>query len=204
MSNGSFNPDYYTARNMRLKLALLIICLIVGLCASVISTIAVIDHISKYNDQDYLKEVLLSGKSYSSYKLIKGEIMDMIIFFGVIVAAFLPLVILSIIRLRSLFAALNCSAQFASINCPFVNVDDLAIYTMSHKRRISVMRKTLRRRYLRNCTFEMHENTLKIALAKKIVKDQCPSCGAPIVGAVDENYKCSYCGNTIIGVIEKK
>ena len=52
----------------------------------------------------------------------------------------------------------------------------------------------------------MHKIQVKAELPepKKIVKDQCPSCGAPIVGAVDENYKCSYCGNTIIGVIEKK
>ena len=32
----------------------------------------------------------------------------------------------------------------------------------------------------------------------------CPNCGAPIVGAVDEVYKCSYCGNKIFDVIEKK
>ena len=38
---------------------------------------------------------------------------------------------------------------------------------------------------------------------KKIVKDKCPSCSGPIVGAVDENYVCNYCGKQIMGVVEK-
>lgn len=50
----------------------------------------------------------------------------------------------------------------------------------------------------------MHDGRMVAALAKKIVKDQCPSCGAPIVGAVDENYVCQYCCRVIMGVIEKK
>ena len=59
-------------------------------------------------------------------------------------------------------------------------------------------------RYLRNCCLEMHDEHLKVALAKKIVKDQCPSCGASIVGAADENYVCKYCGNKIMDVVVKK
>jgi DNA-directed RNA polymerase subunit RPC12/RpoP len=42
-----------------------------------------------------------------------------------------------------------------------------------------------------------------VALAKQIVKDRCINCGAPIVGAVDEHYKCNYCRNMIMGVIKK-
>ena len=45
---------------------------------------------------------------------------------------------------------------------------------------------------------------LLIALAKKTVKDRCLSCGAPLTGVVDENSKCSYCGNLIMGVLEKR
>ena len=45
---------------------------------------------------------------------------------------------------------------------------------------------------------------MRIALAKQIVKDRCPGCGAPITGAVTENYQCGYCGRIITDVIRKK
>lgn len=66
------------------------------------------------------------------------------------------------------------------------------------------IRGALRRRYLINCTLEKHEGVLKVALAKQIVKDTCPFCAGAITGAVDENYRCRYCGNIIMGVICKK
>ena len=58
--------------------------------------------------------------------------------------------------------------------------------------------------YLRGCSPEKHGGVLRISLAKQIVKDRCPGCGAPIVGAVTENYACRYCGRIITGVIRKK
>ncbi len=204
MSTLGRNPDYFTAKNALIKSVLLTVCLIIGICVAAVCSIAIIDNISKYNDSDYLREVLLSGKSYSSYKLIKAEIMDTIIFFVFIMLAFLPLAVLSAIRLFSLNIALNCSKQFALSKHPFINIDKLTIPAKSRKRRIGIVRKALRRRYLKNCTFEMHGNTLNIALAKKTVKDKCPTCGASIVGAIDENYRCAWCKNTIFGVIEKK
>ena len=39
---------------------------------------------------------------------------------------------------------------------------------------------------------------------KKIVKDTCPSCAAPITGAVTKDYVCKYCNNKIMNVIVKK
>ena len=66
------------------------------------------------------------------------------------------------------------------------------------------MRRAIRNRYLRNCTLEVHDGELMVALAKKTVKDRCLSCGAPLTGVTDENSRCSYCGNLIMGVLEKK
>ena len=62
----------------------------------------------------------------------------------------------------------------------------------------------MRRRYLNNCTLEMHDGELKMALAKKIVKDKCPTCNGAITGAVNENYRCRYCNNLIMDVVVKK
>jgi hypothetical protein len=62
----------------------------------------------------------------------------------------------------------------------------------------------LKKGYLINCTIEIHSGVPKLALAKKIVKDICQSCGAPIVGAENNLYRCEYCGNKISNVINKK
>jgi DNA-directed RNA polymerase subunit RPC12/RpoP len=66
------------------------------------------------------------------------------------------------------------------------------------------MRRAIRKGYAKNCTLEVHNGVLLIALAKKTVKDQCLSCGAPLTGVADENSRCSYCGNLIMGVLEKR
>jgi len=58
--------------------------------------------------------------------------------------------------------------------------------------------------YLVNCTMEIHDGKPYITLAKKVVKDKCPYCGAPIVGVYDDTYVCQYCGNRITGVLKKK
>ena len=50
----------------------------------------------------------------------------------------------------------------------------------------------------------MHDGQLVVALAKMVVKDRCLSCGAPLTGVTDENSRCSYCGNLIMGVLEKR
>ncbi len=34
--------------------------------------------------------------------------------------------------------------------------------------------------------------------------NKCPNCASPIVGAVDENYRCQYCDSMIMNVIRKK
>ena len=101
---------------------------------------------------------------------------------------------------------LRCAEFFAKCQIPFVKAEKLPAIgrTSDKKKKLRLVRSTIRRGYLIHCTLEAHDGELMAALAKRIVKDQCPSCGASIVGAVDENYVCSYCGNMIMGVIEKK
>lgn len=89
---------------------------------------------------------------------------------------------------------------------PFIhakNLPDIGILS-DEKRKLKGARNAIRRKYLVNCSLEMHDGRLMVALAKKIVKDKCPSCNAPIVGAVDENYVCQYCRRLIMEVIENK
>ncbi len=106
-------------------------------------------------------------------------------------------------KIKYISVADDCSQYFAGCKTPFVNAENLPV-AQNKKKGLQSVRGALRLRYLLNCTLEKHDGVLKVALAKKIVKDQCPSCGGAIVGAVDEHYKCRYCGNVILGVVDKK
>lgn len=206
VSDGVKKPGFYTSKNLTARKVLFPIFLILGLSVVCILTMMCLDYISKYNDKDYLTEVLLSGKSYSSFELIKREIMDMIIWDIVFIIAFIPLICSIIKKMICVYTADDCSCYFSRCKTPFVDIEKLPIRKnkSSKKRKVKSVNSALRHRYLINCTFEKHDGNLKLALAKKVVKDQCPSCGAPIVGAVDEHYKCKYCDNIIMGVISKK
>lgn len=97
---------------------------------------------------------------------------------------------------------------------PFIDINDLPIlnydgFNMLIKpkyklNRLKAMKMGLKKGYLVNCTIEIHNGKPKIVLAKKVVKDMCPHCGAPIVGAINDSYVCEYCGENINSVIEKK
>ncbi|MCM1270562.1 MAG: hypothetical protein NC247_08085 [Ruminococcus flavefaciens] len=206
VSDGVKNPGFYTSKNLTVRKVLFPIFLILGLSIVCILTMMCLDYICKYNDKDYLTEVLLSGKSYSSFELIKREIMDMIIWDIVFIIAFIPLICSIIKKMICVYTADDCSCYFSRCKTPFVDIEKLPIRKnkSAEKRKVKSVNSALRHRYLINCTFEKHDGNLKLALAKKVVKDQCPSCGAPIVGAVDEHYKCKYCDNIIMGVISKK
>lgn len=204
MSNGINKPSFYTAKHLKTKKALFAISLIFIISVVSILIMMSLDYISKYNDKEYLTEVLLSGESYSSFKLIKHEMADTILFNIVFIAAFIPLLCNIIKKIIYIFHADNCSQLFSRCKTPFVDIAKLPIKKKKSSKKVKTVNRVLRHRYLANCNFEKHDGTLKLALAKKVVKDQCPSCGAPIVGAVDENYKCNYCGNIIMNVISKK
>ena len=160
--------------------------------------------ISHYFDKDYQRKILLDpSKHLPSYELIKKDIMDMIVFGTAIVAVLTPLVVMRWRKTLALFAAHHWSAYFATVRTPFIPENKLPQITAGRSK-LSRMRRAIRSRYLKNCTLEVHGGELMVALAKRTVKDQCLSCGAPLTGVADENSRCSYCGNLIMGVLEKR
>lgn len=207
MSEGVKNPEFYAMKNIEMKKILFLVYLCLALCAVALGTIICLGNIVDYNNKEYLTKVLLSGESpYSSFKLIKAEIMDLIIGGAVIALAFVPVTVSRCKKIKYVFAADECSQYFSKCKTPFVSVGSLPVIknNLNKKRGLKSVRGALRQRYLLNCTFEKHGGMLKVALARKIVKDQCPFCGGPIVGAVDEHYQCRYCDNVIMGVVQKK
>lgn len=202
VSEGVTRPQFYTRKNLTGTKALSVCWLYLGLLVVCIAAIVCLGNIADYNNQEHLTEVLFSGKSYSSYELIKADIMDAIILSLILVVALLPVVINRGKKLTYINTADCCSEFFAKCTTPFIRASKLPAFRA--KNRMHAVRGALRKRYLVNCTLEKHNGVLCVALAKRIVKDQCPYCSAPITGAVDENYQCEYCGNTIMGVIRKK
>ena len=109
-------------------------------------------------------------------------------------------------KMVSVAATMRISDYFAKYSSPYIEAEkfpDLGLIK-STSSKIKYMNISIRYGYLRNCSFEMHNGKLTVALAKMVVKNQCPGCGAPITGAADENYICSYCGKEIMGVVVKK
>lgn len=207
VSDGIKKPEYYSAKNIKAKKAVFLSLLCLGLSVITIIIFFCLSNLAHYNDQEYLKKVLLSPDNHLySYKLIKADILDSIVWGVILFLALAPLTYNRYKKTKYILAAETYAEYFSKCKVPFIKANDLpaAGRSSSEKRKIKSVRRALRRGYLLNCTLEMHNSELKIALAKKIVKDECPSCGASIVGAVDENYKCQYCGNLIMGVISKK
>lgn len=204
VSEGIKNPTFYSVKRLTVKMGLFALCLGLGVSVIFIATIYCLDNVTKYNDKEYLTKFLLSGKShYSSFALIKAEILDEILFGATLILALLPVVLHRLKKIKYLRTADNCSQYFARCEKPFIDAASLPLLTANPVRNLKSVRGALRQRYLLNCTLEKHDEVLKIALARKIVKDKCPTCAGSITGAVDENYRCRYCDNVIMGVIRK-
>lgn len=125
-----------------------------------------------------------------------------VVFFAVLA----PLSILCLRRIISSGAAKEFANFFSSCNQAFSKIEWLpdAGVVSKPKTKLKEVRRTIRKGYLKHCSIEAHEGEVMVSLAKRIVKDTCPYCAAPIVGAVYKDYKCQYCDNVIMGVIEKK
>lgn len=200
------NPSYYTPKffNAKKSLCIINICII-----SVLLFIFLafgLDSVANYFDEEYLTDTLLSGESYSSFELIRGELMDNILLSAVFAPVLIIVLFFLIKRFLAIRTADKCSYQFSQCTVPFLNIGKLSISIGSHnsKHSLKSILKAINYRYLKNCSIEKHGGIFKIALAKKIVKDICPYCGGAIVGAVDEHYKCNFCHRIIMGVISQK
>lgn len=190
---------YYLKKHFSSKMVWYGTALIFTLTAFLILIAAMTDEISKYNDHEYLLNLILSGKGYSTIELNQKEILNFIVFDIFFALVFLPIIFICIQRLSLMKKSKNFAYIFAHSNRPLLNFS-----VLKTKKPAASLRKTIQNGYIRHCTIENHDGTMKIALAKKIVKDSCPSCGASVTGAVNEDYICQFCKNRIIKVIEKK
>ncbi len=200
------NAAYYTAKNLDARKIFFPILMGLSLFVIVILVMISVDTLSKYNDKEYLRSVLLDPDSHlRSYELIHYDMIDDLITNAFVIVGLIPVLINRIMRISYVGMAEVCSRVFAKYKTPFVKASDLPSYRgKNEKKKLQLVRRAMQKRYLRNCTFERHSGVLEVALAKKIVKDQCPTCGAPITGAAYKDYVCSYCGNMIMDVVVKK
>lgn len=198
-SKDKYKAGYYLQKGFWIKFIFRILALSLSITALLVFIFMTIDYIGRYNDYEYLQELVLSGEGYASIELNQKNILNFIlfdIFFGLL---FIPIILVCGKKSLLMSKALNFSYTFSHSNSPFLNFS-----VLDTKKPVVFLRKVLQGGYIRNCTIENHQGKMKIALARKIVKDSCPSCGASITGAVDENYICEFCKNRIIKVIEKK
>lgn len=209
------NPDYYKAPSLNGKRIAYAVGFGIALFFVLIFLIVFLNFVSNYNNEAYLRETLLSGRSYSSFELIRASLMNVIIFsaFGLVSVG--SALVFTFVRMLSIENAQRYARRFAQSPTPFISISELAQISRANSppgQSSSItpewvykkIVKSIKEGYLRGCSPEKHGGMLRIALAKQIVKDRCPGCGAPIVGAVTENYSCRYCGRIITGVIRKQ
>lgn len=204
VKKGVNRPDYYEQSNLQVKKTLFILFFLVGIGAAVIAVFMLIDSITKYNDMTYINKVILdtSNDIYSAAD-VRSNLNMLIIFSSIFLVVLFFLGIRRFIKIFYVFEAEKLAQFFATCEKPFIPATVIPLVKMKGNARMRRVRGALRSGYLTNCTLEYHDE-LKVALAKKIVKDTCPSCASPITGAIDENYTCQVCGIKILGVIEKK
>lgn len=206
MEKGTNKPEFYATKNIKLKTVLMASYWGLAACVILIFFCMCMDQISKYNDQDYLIEVLFSENGPRSFELIRADIIEMIIWSAAIVLGFIPVAVNRFKNLIYLSTADSCSGYLARCKRAIIPIHWLPTVKRKGEKTSGIMPVygAMRRRYLKNCTLEMHDGELKMALAKKIVKDRCPSCDGVITGAVNEHYRCRYCNNLIMDVVVKK
>lgn len=202
VSEGMNNPEFYTIPRLHKKCIGKIVSLGLTVFMTLILFIYSVSTISHYNNKSYMREQILSGKGYS-YDLINRNTMDNFIFGIIFCVGFAIVTYFTIRKFISILTAKKASDYFAECKRPFVEAKGLS-KRLNRKKAFAAVDEALRMGYMKNFTFEKHDKEVKIALAKQIVKDKCPSCNGPIIDAVDENYTCQYCGSRIMGVVTKK
>lgn len=206
VEKGNQDASFYLSGGRKIKKVLYILMSIFAAFLSMIGFLMVVTELPHYFDEEYQKKLLLSPDNHlRSYALIKADILDTVLYAAIMFAVLFPLVIFGLKRIFSLMTAKTCASIFTKCRRPFISAKSLPEIGMYSEddQKIQKVRKAIHKGDLINCTLEVHQKELVVALAKKIVKDKCPSCSGPIVGAVDENYVCNYCGKQIMGVVEK-
>ena len=122
------------------------------------------------------------------------------LFFGMLIIAMVPLVIGQLGMISKIDIAKKCAEVFAKAKEPFVRKTELPAI----RKPINGVCRVIRQGYAKNCSIECVEGEFRVSLAKKILKDKCPYCGAHIVDVRNEQYTCPYCQRAVMGVVEKK
>lgn len=207
LDSGRGRPEFYKSGSLETRKMLYLIVFAVGLLFALILFFYTISEASHYFDQEYHKKILFDpSKHLSSFKLIKQDILENIIYGSI---TFIALALLSEMcrkKTMAMFAASIWANFFSKAEKPFISAAELSDpnFTLGEKGKLRKLRRTIRNGYLKSCTLEVHDGILMVALAKKTVKDRCLYCGAPLVGVTDENDRCRYCGNLIMGILEKR
>ena len=206
-------PSYYQTPSLETKRIAYAASFGISLGAWLIMLIVFMTCVSNYNNQEYFFDMF--GRNSFSFPEIQSGLMTVIIFnsFGMVSTG--AALTITFLRMLSIESAQSYSRRFAECTKPFVTLPEIIQMTPSatgNTQTSSVSTQNVYKQivssikdgYLRGCSPDKHNGTLRIALAKQIVQDRCSSCGAPIVGAITENYSCRYCRRIITGVIQKQ
>lgn len=205
-SDAKKTPKFYRSPKMNSKIIITTLLVSIGFLIVFIVAMVMFNEIKHYNDENYIIGLIMSGEGPSTIEANKEEILEHILFDLAVIVGFWQVLYSGIKRMGMIRATTICSEYFAKRKTPFVKLESLPPVKkwVTKRMGLNAVRGAVRRRYLVNCTFEIHKDKLMLVLAKKIVKDKCPSCGGPITGVVNEHYKCSYCNRTIMYTISKK
>ena len=204
------NPVYYEGSPLQSKRIGYAVAFGIELFFFLIFLIVFLTMVNNYNNEPYFRDMFRNG--ITSYNLFQSRLLNAIIFFAFALAAIVLTVPITFARMLTIESAQRYARDFAQFPRPFLTLQELDRIQKAKDPDSSITPEDIYKRivsavkegYLRGCTPEKHGGVLRIALAKQIVKDRCPGCGAPIVGAVTENYTCRYCRRLITGVIRKR
>lgn len=194
------NPAYYLKKNLETKRVFSVIGAGIASIFAIIAFCMVMDQLLHINDEEYLREILLSGRGASSFDLIRHDMVDLILWGGVLILTMLFVICRFSIRIFLISITQRFSLVFAKAKKSYVLKSELP----KIRNLIRKVCRTIKKGYAKNCSIECVDGIFRISLAKKIQKDKCPYCGAPVVDVKNEQYKCPYCQRTVIGIVEKK
>ena len=204
------DPAYYEGSSLQSKRIGYAVGFGMELFFFLIFLIVFLTMVNNYNNEPYFRDML--GRGITSYSLFQSGLLNAIIFFEFALAAIVLTAPITVMRMITIESAQRYSKDFAQFPNPFLTLQEFdrsrkakdPNSSITPEDRYKSIVKAIKEGYLRGCSPEKHGGVLRIALAKQIVKDRCPGCGAPITGAVTENYQCGYCGRIITDVIRKK
>ncbi len=191
--------SYYLKRSLPFSMTVFLILSVIFMSAAFIMIFIIIDFSVKYFNTEYLTELIMSGEGYSTIELNQSKILNNIVWFIFFELVFLPIAIICFRKIILISRSIYIAGNFSHSQKPYVYFSSLGL-----RKAPSLVRRSIQSGYLKNCAIEKHIKSMRISLAKKIVRDRCPYCAASIVGAANEDYICPYCKNRLINVIAKK